>query len=159
MSPNDLLKDVEDPKYYFHLYNGKTLKNIRDLIDALKVMDQETFRHHVNEGRNDFANWIRDVLKDDHLALKIVHLENRKSIIVALEKAINPMRGLNHIGKLREKYSKKKIITKIPKPNKSYESNLNPHRIQHKIFSDFFVGMAVGIVSTIIIYVIYYLTR
>ena len=34
-------------------------------------MDDGVFRHHVNDEKNDFYNWIRDVIEDQFLADKI----------------------------------------------------------------------------------------
>ena len=30
--------------------------------------DEETFRHHSSESRNDFSNWVRDVIGDEKLS-------------------------------------------------------------------------------------------
>ncbi len=59
----------------FYLYGGGTLKSIEELASALKTMDDEVFLHHVHSGKNDFANWIRDVFSDRKLANKLYILE------------------------------------------------------------------------------------
>src|SRR5690606_16403342 len=41
----------------FVLSNGVMLNSISDLIKHLKTMPEEIFVHHVNDERNDFANW------------------------------------------------------------------------------------------------------
>lgn len=55
----------------FILRNGKKLHGLRDLAKELAVIDKETFDHHVNDAKNDFAQWIGDIFKDATLAEKI----------------------------------------------------------------------------------------
>lgn len=43
-------------------------KNLQELETALREMEDETFSHHVSEARNDFSNWVKDVIGDDKLA-------------------------------------------------------------------------------------------
>lgn len=62
-----ILKDVA-PHEYFVLVTGTPLKNVKELIDALDYMDTWVFDHHVNSGRNDFAEWVRWSLDDQDLA-------------------------------------------------------------------------------------------
>jgi len=48
----------------FWVKDGPILKDLIELRDALNEMDHETFKHHVNEDRNDFADWVHLVLSD-----------------------------------------------------------------------------------------------
>lgn len=73
------------PEQYFNLYNGVVLKNLHDLIDALEIMDDDTFKHHVGKEKNDFANWIRHVIKDKNIASKIFKSKDRDEMIEVLE--------------------------------------------------------------------------
>ena len=77
-------KDIE-PNQYFYLSNGTALKNIDELLDALKAMDDAAFSNHVNEHKNDFANWVRDVFKNEKLANKILSMSSRERTIEAIE--------------------------------------------------------------------------
>lgn len=61
-------RGVVPEEFHFHLHDGRKLKSILELIDAFDDMSDETFKHHVNEHRNDFANWVCDVMKEDKLA-------------------------------------------------------------------------------------------
>jgi len=71
-----LLSDVPDDKR-FYCADGRVLKNLSDLRSALNGMSVETFAHHSSEGRNDFANWVRDVIGDKTLARDLGKLLNR----------------------------------------------------------------------------------
>jgi len=61
------LGDVPDDKWFW-CQDGKVIKNLNELEEALNNMSNETFRYHSGEERNDFSNWIRDVVGDDKLA-------------------------------------------------------------------------------------------
>ncbi|MDP6293557.1 MAG: hypothetical protein QF486_05220 [Candidatus Woesearchaeota archaeon] len=52
----------------FVLKSGKPLRSVYELIDALETMHQDTYKHHVSEDNNDFANWVRDCFDEPGLA-------------------------------------------------------------------------------------------
>jgi len=52
----------------FWCHDGRYLKNLRELEAALEQMTEETFRYHVNETKNDFSAWVRDVIGDEKLS-------------------------------------------------------------------------------------------
>ena len=54
--------------HYFFLKSGESLKSLSELAQKLMAIDNDTFSHHVNEYKNDFADWIRDVFDDQELA-------------------------------------------------------------------------------------------
>ena len=72
------------PEQYFILKNGQPVKSLRELIDILDYVDDSTFQHHVNEYRNDFSNWVREVIDEPDLADKISVAENKASMLRAL---------------------------------------------------------------------------
>lgn len=55
----------------FWATDGRIIANLVELRDALAQMEKEVFKHHVNSDRNDFANWINDVLQDPELAQEL----------------------------------------------------------------------------------------
>ena len=59
-------------EFCFNLADGRQLKNLMELSTALEDMDEATFRHHVNEARNDFANWVKDTMNEAELADKFI---------------------------------------------------------------------------------------
>ena len=55
-------------EYVFWCEDGRVLRNLKDLADALATMSDETFAHHANTEKNDFSRWVRDIIKDEWLA-------------------------------------------------------------------------------------------
>ncbi len=79
-----MFKNVS-PEHYFHMNNDLILKNIHDLLDALEIIDEDTYKHHVTHDRNDFADWITEAIKNKKLAEKIDKCATREEMIAALE--------------------------------------------------------------------------
>ena len=73
---------------YFYACNGDVLKSKMELLDFLKDCDERTFSCHANEEKNDFANWINDVLMDKYLATKFRKAISKEAMISALETRI-----------------------------------------------------------------------
>lgn len=71
------LEDVPE-RYAFHLKNGKKILNVQQLAKELEKMENEIFYHHVTPERNDFHNWIRDIVLDIDLAEKILNAKTPK---------------------------------------------------------------------------------
>jgi hypothetical protein len=95
-----LYKNVS-PEEYFYLHNGVVIKNLHELIDALEVMDEETFKHHVNDNRNDFSNWVKEVIKDINIAEKLNKAKTKNEMIKILE--TEPIREQEEEQKLTKK--------------------------------------------------------
>ena len=62
---------------HFVVADGRKLKNIIELADALETMSEEIFRYHANEFRNDFSTWVKDVFYDHSLAEDISRAKDR----------------------------------------------------------------------------------
>ncbi len=69
---------------HFVVADGRKLKNIIELADALETMSEEIFRHHANELKNDFASWVKDVFYDHSLAEDIGRAKNRLETQIAI---------------------------------------------------------------------------
>ena len=68
------------PKRYFLVKDGTAIKNLFELAKTLDDMPEDVFRHHVNESKNDFYNWIKDVIRNKRLAEKILSIKDRKQM-------------------------------------------------------------------------------
>ena len=71
-------------EHHFVVADGRKLKNIIELADALETMSEEIFRHHANEFKNDFSNWVKDVFYDHSLAEDISRAKNRLETQIAI---------------------------------------------------------------------------
>ncbi len=58
--------------------DGRILKDMRDLMDALANMSDQNFAYHSNEIKKDFSNWVRDILEDEKLAEDLEKANNRE---------------------------------------------------------------------------------
>jgi len=55
----------------FRFNDGTSVGNLEELEKVLMHISEEEFRHHVSNDKNDFANWIKYVLKKESLASKV----------------------------------------------------------------------------------------
>ena len=76
-----------NPEHYFILADGGVIKSLEELNIILKSIDPKIFEYHVNDSKNDFANWIRYVYKSKRLADFITDYEykDRSHIIKAIK--------------------------------------------------------------------------
>jgi hypothetical protein len=79
------------PELVLHLSNGKRIKNLYELASELATMDEEVFRYHVQEQRNDFANWLLHIVGDEHLARVFAQIRDRRLLLAAVEKRIDQL--------------------------------------------------------------------
>ena len=70
------LTDVPEG-YVFRCCDGHTLRNMKELGDVLKTMKEETYVSHANTEKNDFTNWVRDIIKDGMLAKDLQKATNQ----------------------------------------------------------------------------------
>jgi len=66
------------PEHHFKLLNGIELKNVVDLADSLKHMSDDVFYSHVDEHKNDFSNWVRDIYSAEELANALSKCKNQQ---------------------------------------------------------------------------------
>jgi hypothetical protein len=70
----------------FYLADGRKLKSLVELTEALENMSEDVFRHHVNAARNDFSAWINDVFKDKDLAQDMKEIRDKADAEIKLLK-------------------------------------------------------------------------
>jgi len=85
---NRRLGDVPDEKRFW-CHDGKLIKNFGELEKALNNMSDGTFHYHLGEGRNDFSNWIRDVVGDNKLASDLNKAKSRLQASKAVAQRIS----------------------------------------------------------------------
>ncbi|HSU72484.1 MAG TPA: transketolase family protein [Candidatus Binatia bacterium] len=65
----------------FKVRNGMVIRSIPELHKAVLAMDQATFQYHVNDQRNDFAQWIEDVQQDHELAHVLKNARTKAAVV------------------------------------------------------------------------------
>ena len=88
----DTDKDKHIPKvlkhvfheHKFNLADGSSLFNLYELAAALKDMNESVFSHHVNESKNDFAKWIKDVMHEHDLADQLGCIKSKQETEAAV---------------------------------------------------------------------------
>jgi len=79
-------KSVAPKGKYFWVVDGTVIRGIKDMAYAIDAMDLNVFHHHVNEGRNDFANWVEGVFLLKNLALELRGTTNKdRAVIITLK--------------------------------------------------------------------------
>ena len=83
-----LLEDVHE-SHTFKLHKTEIeIHNIYELADALEIMSDESYGHHVNANKNDFAGWVNEVIKDQGLSLALEHARDRTAAMNIVRKKI-----------------------------------------------------------------------
>jgi hypothetical protein len=82
---NQQIKTKSDPRTPLRLADGQKVKNLKDLLSALKNMQESTFSKHRSGVRNDFSSWVKDVIKDKALARQLEKARTRMSMISTLK--------------------------------------------------------------------------
>jgi predicted metal-dependent HD superfamily phosphohydrolase len=83
-----LLGDVSVEKRFW-CHDGRYLKNLEELKDALKQMTDEVFQYHSNADKTDFSNWVSDVIGDRKLSQDLLksasHAEAAKVVAARIK--------------------------------------------------------------------------
>jgi hypothetical protein len=106
---NGILEDVL-PEDYLELGNGKVVRNLKGLADAMETMNDGDFGLHVYGEQNDFAEWVLEGYWDESLAGKILGIRDRKKMIRLLRKVLKKAEKERF-----EKGGKKDVLKKIGK--------------------------------------------
>jgi len=82
-----MLADVPADKLFW-CRDGREFKNLQELSAAFQEMSDVTFRYHANEQKNDFSNWVKDVIGDEQLAQELSKCSNRNKAAKVVNKRI-----------------------------------------------------------------------
>jgi hypothetical protein len=64
-------------EYAFWCNDGRIIKNMRELKEALEQMDDTIYVYHANAEKNDFSTWAKDMFIDEKLAWDLSRSANR----------------------------------------------------------------------------------
>jgi len=77
----------------FTFKNGVVINNLWELKQALRIIREDIIAQHVNENKNEIAQWIEKKVGDEKLAAEMRKTTHRWGMIVALERQM--MRSLS----------------------------------------------------------------
>ena len=96
--PSNLKQDAQQllanvpPEYVFWLPDGRTLANMSELLEALRTMPDEMYAYHVNHEKNDFTNWVKDIIKDERLANDLRKATSKRQAATRVTERINTLK-------------------------------------------------------------------
>jgi hypothetical protein len=67
---------VPDDKVFL-CCDGQVFRSLKNLAAALKEMSGQVYQYHVNGDKNDFSNWVHDVVGDVTLAYQLRKAKSR----------------------------------------------------------------------------------
>lgn len=77
----------------FHFSNGLTVRSLWELKQALLTFHEDVINEHIGEGKNQVADWVKNVVGDEELAELLEKQTQRWGLVVSLERKM--MRSLN----------------------------------------------------------------
>lgn len=137
----DVLGNVPSDKA-FVTRDGLVLGSLGDLALALKSMSATTYDHHVTGDRNDFCNWVLEVIGDDYLAEELLDATHAKQAAKLVsdriaqltaqpkEVAEKPMSAPKVVAPLQPKKVAKKLVK--PKKEKPIKKEVSKKHLQAK---------------------------
>ncbi|MBU1976303.1 MAG: hypothetical protein KKG59_07925 [Nanoarchaeota archaeon] len=87
----------------FYCRDGKVVKNLEDLSQSLKEMNDDEFSHHVNQYKNDFAVWISNVLKDEELTSKVKPCLTKQDVLLVIDEKLMRVQVSEKVQELKGK--------------------------------------------------------
>jgi carboxypeptidase C (cathepsin A) len=98
----------------FVLHDGRQVESLFQLIDELETMGEDVFRHHVNEMKNDFANWARDVFAAPSLAEEMQkmrdRMETQRAVMKHLLREVAQVASKEHREEVKQQVKQEKKI-------------------------------------------------
>jgi len=87
------LADVTPDVEFWVCDNGR-LKNLKELAEALRSMENKTFACHSNKERQDFSNWVNDCIGDSKLAKELMINKSRLSAFRKVNSRLAFLQGM-----------------------------------------------------------------
>ncbi len=72
----------------FWVSSGPVLRSLKELANYFEVIDVARYNFHTKNGGNDFANWVKHVLKDDKTAQAISKAKTISATLTAVNKSL-----------------------------------------------------------------------
>jgi hypothetical protein len=84
--PKTRAKSVAQKDKYFWVVDGTVIRSVKEMAYAVDAMDLNVFHHHVNNERNDFANWVEGIFGLKNLGMELRGTTNKdRTVIITLK--------------------------------------------------------------------------
>ena len=83
-----------DTEKSFWVNNGAVLTNLEEFSNELQSIEPEQFSHHVTREKNDFANWISEVIGDQTLARTLSRAKTPRTVAQTVDKRLNYLKKI-----------------------------------------------------------------
>ncbi|MBW3018970.1 hypothetical protein KY329_02175 [Candidatus Woesearchaeota archaeon] len=137
------------PDKVFWVQDGRTIKNLQELERALQNMTQDTFKHHVNADKNDFAAWLEQVMREKTLAKLIKTARTKDNMRRLVEKRIEEVQKPMKKAKKVQKKTKRKAVM-----NEEFRSIVEPASHHIALAAHISLGIVVGSALTLLVLMI-----
>ncbi|MFH1398513.1 MAG: hypothetical protein ABIG95_00185 [Candidatus Woesearchaeota archaeon] len=101
---------VVPSKQSFWLCTNRDLRSLNSLANELEDSNDDVFRYHVNRYKNDFSNWVKDIIGDNDFAREISRIRTKPTLVRKIREKINESKDIVN------KY--KKVTKRVRKPKK-----------------------------------------
>lgn len=81
--------EIKNPAEWFYAADGRVWKSLFQFREELPFVSEGTFSHHVTPSRNDFANWMRGVFKNEGLARQLESSKTKEDLVKLLSSHSN----------------------------------------------------------------------
>lgn len=157
-----LLADVE-MQHAFNFNNHGTINNIVQMHKTIATCSPKDFEYHINDKKNDVADWVHNILGDTVLASQLRQTTSKKTTEALIKYRINEASA--YVSHLHEPHARKThelsaIVDQITHLENDMEHTLghtsksavfkypaekDPKLIIKNRFRDFTVGLAMGV--------------
>ncbi len=81
---------LTEPAQHNHVFvaDGSVIKNVAELVWALDIMNEDTYKFHANGENNDFSNWIEDIFGEQKLAEDLKTSASKSEAQLAIAKRL-----------------------------------------------------------------------
>lgn len=90
------------PEKQFHFHDGTSVADLEGLKKKIERISYDEFYSHVNDEKNDFANWVEHVLGKKALAEKLRSVTSIVETVEILNEELYPEKSEEHMHELAE---------------------------------------------------------
>jgi len=114
----------------FWLCTNQKLFSLKELALVLKGINDDMFRYHVNRDKNDFENWISDIIQDKELAREISRIKTKETLMRKIQERVEMLSKILKKGKKKKAAKRKKV--KVKRLKRKIRKHKIKHRKKHK---------------------------